>query len=55
MCALQKVSLKDIEELLGQYESYPKDIRKERDGLRTKWIIQSAKIVEEINAGTRSR
>ena len=49
----EEAGLRELEECFAQYTEFPPEVRKQRDALRTKWVIRSTKAAEEIKAGCR--
>ena len=53
MASNEEAGLRELEDCFAEYKDYPPQVRKERDALRTKWVIRSTKAAEELKAGCR--
>ncbi len=47
----EEAGLRELEDCYVEFKEFPPEVRKERDALRTKWVIRSTKAAEEIKAG----
>eukprot|EP01051_Picozoa_sp_SAG22_P002433 SAG22_NODE_108_length_19750_cov_3.848201_2_plen_5501_part_00 len=50
-----EATLLEVEQLLSQYEGWPKDVRKARDTLKTKKAVASAKLTQQIKQATETQ
>jgi hypothetical protein len=53
MASNEESGLRELEDCFTEHKDFPPAVRKERDALRTKWVIRSTKAAEEVKAGCK--
>ena len=51
----EDATLLEVEQLLSQFEGWPKDIRKARDSVKTRQAVAAAKLMQQIKQSIESR